>query len=257
MKLSIITVNLNNKAGLEKTIRSVAEQTFADFEYIIIDGGSTDGSADVIKKYANKIKDWVSEKDNGIYNAMNKGILKSSGEYLLFLNSGDYLLGKDILEKVFALNRTEDILYGNMMIDYGFGNLAKGIMPGQINFKHMMRDTLWHPVSFIRKELLLSLGMYDESLKITADYDFFLKAILVNKCSLYHLQETISVFSFDGISSLPANREIIQTERNSIQLRYFNQKQINDAIHRSISERIIEKLRQLICTRLTMPKRAK
>jgi len=246
MKLSIITVNLNNKAGLEKTIQSVVEQTFSDFEYIIIDGGSTDESVTVINKYAYKTKYWVSEPDNGIYHAMNKGISKATGNYCLFLNSGDYLSGKDILKKVFALNRTEDILYGNMMFDYGSGNLAKGIMPGQINFKHMMRDTLWHPVSFIRKELLLSLGMYDESLIITADYDFFLKAILVNKRSLYHLQITISVFSFDGISSLPANREIIQTERNSIQLRYFSRQQINDAIHRSISEKVIEKLRQLM-----------
>lgn len=246
MKLSIITINFNNSIGLEKTIQSVVKQTFSDFEYIIIDGGSTDESIAVIKKYAHKINYWVSEPDHGIYNAMNKGISKAAGNYCLFLNSGDYLLGKDILEKVFALKRTEDILYGNIIFDYGSGNHVKGVMPEQINFKHMMRDTLWHPVSFIRKELLLSLEMYDESLEIAADYDFFLKATVLNKCSLYHLQETISVFSFDGISSLAASREKIQTERNSIQLRYFSQKQIDDAIHKNIIEKVIGKLKKII-----------
>lgn len=246
MKLSIITINFNDKIGLEKTIQSVVEQTFTDFEYIIIDGGSTDESVSVIKKHANKIKYWVSESDQGVYHAMNKGIAKATGDYCLFLNSGDYLLEKDILKKVFTLNRTEDILYGNMIFDYGFNNLVKGVKPEQINFKHMMRDTLWHPVSFIRKELLLLLGMYDESLKIAADYDFFVRAILINKCITYHLPETISVFSHNGISSLPANREIIQAERNSIQLRYFSQKLINDAIHKSIFEKVIEKLKQII-----------
>ena len=89
MKLSIITINRNNAAGLRRTIESVVSQTYTEFEYIIIDGASTDESVDVIKEYADKITFWVSEPDNGIYNAMNKGILKAKGEYLLFLNSGD------------------------------------------------------------------------------------------------------------------------------------------------------------------------
>jgi len=239
MKLSVITINLNNNAGLEKTIQSVVEQTFTDFEYIIIDGGSTDESVAVIKQYAHKIKYWVSEPDHGIYHAMNKGISKATGNYCLFLNSGDYLFDRDILKKVFALNRTEDILYGNMMIDYNSGRLVKGTMPAQIDLKQLMRDTLWHPVSFIRKELLLSLGMYDESLEIAADYNFFIRAILINKCSTYHLQETISVFSCNGLSSMPANREKLQAERSSIQLRYFNPEQINDALHENYFDKII------------------
>ena len=87
MKLSIITINLNNAAGLRKTIQSVVNQTYIDFEYIIIDGFSSDGSIEVIKEYADRINYWVSEPDRGIYNAMNKGILKTSGEYIHFLNS--------------------------------------------------------------------------------------------------------------------------------------------------------------------------
>ncbi|MDR2910496.1 MAG: glycosyltransferase [Bacteroidales bacterium] len=95
MKLSIITINLNNVAGLQKTIESVVKQTFTDYEYIVIDGGSTDGSADIIKQHANKITYWVSEPDKGIYNAMNKGIRVAKGEYCLFLNSGDWLINSN------------------------------------------------------------------------------------------------------------------------------------------------------------------
>ena len=96
-KLSIITVNLNNCIGLQKTFDSLFEQIFKDFEQIVIDGGSTDGSRELIETNVDKISYWVSEKDSGIYNAMNKGIIKATGDYLLFLNSGDHLLHKNIL----------------------------------------------------------------------------------------------------------------------------------------------------------------
>ena len=89
MKFSIITINYNNKDGLEMTINSVLGQSFQGFEYIIIDGGSTDGSIDIIKKYESRIDYWVSEPDNGVYNAMNKGIRKATGDYINFMNSGD------------------------------------------------------------------------------------------------------------------------------------------------------------------------
>ena len=100
MKYSIITVNYNNKEGLRQTIESVIHQTFRDFEFIVIDGGSTDGSADVLKEYDAQITYWVSEKDNGIYNAMNKGIAKATGDYLNFMNSGDCFYTSDVLESV-------------------------------------------------------------------------------------------------------------------------------------------------------------
>ena len=101
-KLSIITINLNNAQGLEKTIKSVVSQTYSDYEYIIIDGASTDGSVDVIQEYRNKITYWVSEPDTGIYNAMNKGILKATGEYCQFLNSGDILVDNNVTERMLS-----------------------------------------------------------------------------------------------------------------------------------------------------------
>ena len=98
-QISIITINYNNASGLEKTIRSVVEQTYNEYEYIIIDGASSDKSKEVIQEYQRYIDFWCSEKDSGIYNAMNKGIQKASGEYLLFLNSGDVLNNSAVLDR--------------------------------------------------------------------------------------------------------------------------------------------------------------
>jgi glycosyltransferase involved in cell wall biosynthesis len=117
LKLSIITVNLNNAAGLRKTIESVRAQTFKDFEHIIIDGDSTDESVAVIKKFEDGFSYWVSEPDGGIYQGMNKGTRVAKGEYCLYLNSGDYLYNSKVLEKVFKEKFSEDLVYGNSIIE--------------------------------------------------------------------------------------------------------------------------------------------
>ncbi|HTB07765.1 MAG TPA: glycosyltransferase family 2 protein [Bacteroidia bacterium] len=220
-KLSIITINYNNKAGLEKTIKSIITQSFKDFEFIVIDGASNDGSVDVIHQHQDKIAKWVSEKDLGIYNAMNKGIGFAKGEYCLFLNSGDSLYESNTLEKVFATEPKEDIVYGNMLIDFS-GKKVLGEMPDTITFEHMMADTLWHPVSFIKRDLFAKYGNYREDLKIVSDYDFFIKAILVNKVSAKHIPVTISIFPTDGMSSQSSNAELIKAEREKVQSGYFS-----------------------------------
>lgn len=119
MKLSIITVNLNDKTGLEKTIKSVISQSFSDFEFIIIDGESTDGSIDIINQYKSKISYWVSEKDSGIYNAMNKGIRQAKGEYLYFLNSGDALHNENVLHHIFNDDPHAPFICGNFYMEVG------------------------------------------------------------------------------------------------------------------------------------------
>ena len=111
--LSIITINLNNREGLRKTIESVVNQTFQDFEFIVIDGASTDGSVEVIQDYP-RINYWISEPDTGIYNAMNKGIAKATGEYCLFLNSGDTLFQINTLTGILQSNPKGDIIFGNV-----------------------------------------------------------------------------------------------------------------------------------------------
>ena len=113
-KISVITINYNNKEGLEKTIESVVNQSLQDFEYIVIDGNSTDGSQEILEKYTAKISHAVSEPDTGIYNAMNKGIKAATGEYILFLNSGDEFYATQSLEKAAEHLTGEDIIYGNL-----------------------------------------------------------------------------------------------------------------------------------------------
>lgn len=115
MKLSIITINLNNLEGLKKTFESVFNQTFTDYEWIVIDGGSTDGSREFIEAHQDSFSYWSSEPDRGIYNAMNKGILQANGEYLSFLNSGDYYADSETLANVFCTNHEADILFGYMI----------------------------------------------------------------------------------------------------------------------------------------------
>ena len=238
-KISIITINLNNKLGLERTLHSVIEQTFSDYEFIVIDGDSTDGSKVLLNQFKKHFRHCVSEKDSGIYNAMNKGIQLASGNYFLFLNSGDTLCDPNTLANVFNHNDEAEIIYGNMIIDDGKGNKSMGKMPDRLTFKHMMRDTLWHPVSFISHAVFNKIGGYDEQLRITADYDFFLKAVLIEKVKTVHINLPVAVFVLDGISSQPRNRKELLKERRMVQLRYFSKSEIDAAQKITGSERFI------------------
>ena len=154
MKYSIITVNYNNKEGLRNTIESVIHQTYRDFEFIVIDGGSTDGSAEVLKEYDSQITYWVSEKDKGIYNAMNKGIAKATGDYLNFMNSGDCFYDEGVLSRVAHVESDADFIVGR---DYHFNErLQRGhasIQPPRTTMMHFFVATLDHQSSFIRREL--------------------------------------------------------------------------------------------------------
>jgi glycosyltransferase involved in cell wall biosynthesis len=225
--LSIITINLNNAAGLKKTIESVVGQTFKDYEYIVIDGGSTDGSVEVMNAHKGELKESISEKDSGIYNAMNKGIRFATGEYCLFLNSGDYLYKKDVLENVFKAMDKEGIVYGDMIFEKPDGTKEVGKMPDTVTLEYMVKDTIWHPVSFIKRELFTKYGGFKEDLKIASDYDFFLKTILFKNVSTKHLPLIVSVYPFDGISSQEGNFELIKRERRQIQLQYIDRKELN------------------------------
>ena len=195
-KLSIITVNLNNAKGLQKTIKSVISQTFTDYEYIVIDGGSTDDSEKIIKKYADKITYWVSEPDKGIYNAMNKGISKTKGEYLQFLNSGDLLIAETALDEVFFEFPDKDIVYGNLKTTKEIT-----VYPDKLTYSFFFAGTLGHPSSFIKKELFEKYGNYNEQNKIVSDWEFFISAIIFNNCSYQNIKKTISFYEGGGLSS--------------------------------------------------------
>jgi len=217
MKLSIITVNLNNREGLQRTIDSVICQTFRDFEWIVIDGGSTDGSRELIEQYADHFAYWVSEPDKGIYNAMNKGIKVAKGEYLQFLNSGDWIVDKNTLERCFSHDTTADILYGDLFFCDG-ENMERCCYPKQLSIRYFYNLSLGHPSSFIKRGLLQD-EPYDENLKIVSDWKFFLSQALKNK-KFEHIDEMVSCFDTSGVSS--NNEELIVQERESVLKKELN-----------------------------------
>ena len=200
MKLSVITVNLNNKSGLKKTIESVVSQTYRDFEWIIIDGGSTDGSRELIEEYADCLSYWVSEPDQGIYNAMNKGIRASCGEYLLFLNSGDCLYNKDVLHNVVPLLSDKDIYVGNEKR----GNVIWEPEVDDIgDMCELMTVRNIPPQStFVHRRVFDIYGPYDENKKIMSDWDLFYKALILGTATIEKLPYIISDFDIYGISTI-------------------------------------------------------
>lgn len=220
--LSIITVNLNNYDGLEKTINSVIKQNADYIEFIIIDGNSSDGCVELIKKNEENITYWVSEKDNGIYQAMNKGITVATGKYCLFLNAGDVLYENDTINKLMLENLTGDIINFN---SYVVGKHQPKTMvksKKNINFFDFYKHTIIHQATLIKKELFTKVGLYNESLKIVSDWEFFIKALFKENCSYQSSNLILSVFDSDGISSKPENREISLKERNDILELHFS-----------------------------------
>jgi glycosyltransferase involved in cell wall biosynthesis len=206
MKFSLITINLNNKIGLEKTIQSIRNQTFTDFEYIIIDGGSVDGSLSVIMRYSNNINNWISEQDKGIYNAMNKGIIKTTGEYLLFLNSGDCLVNPKVLEIANNCENKADLIYGNLIRKKTNKKYKIVKYPGKLSFYHFYANvpSLHQQATFIKRTLFDNYGYFREDFKIISDWEFFLRCIILNNCSTKYIDLNITLFDSTGISSNPS-----------------------------------------------------
>ncbi|MDF2447535.1 MAG: glycosyltransferase [Bacteroidota bacterium] len=216
MQLSIITINFNNAYGLRKTIESVVNQTFKDFEYIVIDGASSDDSVDLIKNYQKDITYWVSEKDRGIYHAMNKGIKKATGEYCLFLNSGDWLINSNVLENVFDFFPDKDIVYGNLENSYGVDFYSD-----ELKYSTFFYSSIGHPVSFIRKNLFDKIGLYNESLQIVSDWEFFIIALFKYSCSYQHIDIVITFFEGGGVSSNELSRQLQIDERREVLKQQF------------------------------------
>lgn len=216
MKLSIITINYNNKQGLVQTISSVRAQATRDFEYIVIDGGSTDGSVDVIKENEDIIDYWVSERDHGIYEAMNKGVKAAIGEFLQFLNSGDCLNSIDIIKLVSPhLTDKIDLLSGYTVRSTSDGRhlREKAGSPDFMTVTSMFEAPLSHAGSFIRRSLLVKRP-YDEQFKIVSDWKFFMEASLFDNIRYQHIDLDIAVFDSSGISSCASDRH--QMERKMV-----------------------------------------
>lgn len=236
MKLSIVTINWNNATGLEKTMQSVASQTFKEFEYIVIDGGSTDDSVNVIKVHESDFAHlkWVSEPDSGIYNAMNKGIRMASGDYIQILNSGDCLAAPDVTERMLKALKEKDvpsILYGNMVKCFPDGRrLVDKCFAGQeITMLGMYTGTLNHDPAYIRRDLFGKYGYYDESLKIVSDWKWYLQAIIFGGEKPKYVDLDVTLFDMTGISENGGqNRELINQEKRMVLEQLINPQFLHD-----------------------------
>lgn len=210
--ITVITVTYNSKDNLEKTVQSVLNQSYENIEYIIIDGSSTDGTVDIIKKYEDKIDYWVSEKDAGIYDAMNKGIALAMGEYIMFMNSGDRFFDINVLKELSVFlrkNQYPEIIYGKTVLEYD-ENYKKIENPGE-NIKFWFGLPFCHQ-SMVIKTKLQKGNLFNTSYNIYSDYDNYYK-LWVEEHQFTYVDETISCFNFDGLSSrltLEGFREMYQ-----------------------------------------------
>ena len=202
MILSIITINYNNCAGLKRTIDSVVSQSFQEFEWIIIDGGSTDGSLELIERYSPHFSYWVSEPDKGVYQAMNKGIERAEGEYLLFLNSGDWLVDANTLQKCLSYGFSADVIYGDSLFVFE-NQIVEYRYPSPLSLNDLYTGFLGHASSFIRSSILKK-EKYNEDYRIVSDWEFWIKLAMRNG-SFFHIDEFISYFDTTGISSTEDN----------------------------------------------------
>lgn len=216
MKLSIITINYNNGVGLEQTIKSVINQTSKEFEYIIIDGNSTDDSYAVILKYKQHLKHWVSETDRGIYHAMNKGIMLAQGEYCQFLNSGDTLVDGEVVAKMLQKMPNSGIVIGNMLKKLPNGKILKDIGVGnnEITLFTLYKGSLNHSPAYIKRSLFEKYGFYDEKLRIVSDWKWYIIAIVLEEEKVIYVDIDVSIFCLDGISTL--NIPLLQSERTKV-----------------------------------------
>lgn len=202
MKISVITVCYNSEKTIRRTIESVLNQKYPDTDYIIIDGESTDGTVNIIREYEKEIAYWCSEKDNGIYDAMNKGINKSKGDIIAFMNSDDWYENNIFEEVAIYFQKTNiEILYGDYNIVWS-DNLTEKVCLDELNLNNLYyKNMLCHQAVFMKRELFNRVGMYNLCYKFAADYEWILRAYL-NHVKFGYFPKVICYFRFGGASAV-------------------------------------------------------
>lgn len=214
MNISIITINYNDAPGLEATLDSIRSQTVKPVEVIVVDGGSTDGSREVILRNEDLLTRWVSEPDGGIYPAMNKGIRQAEGEYLLFLNSRDTLCDPDVIADLSRYEAETSFLYGKVSCRDRRREEEINVTDVGLTLWHFFKGTLPHQATLIRRTLFERYGLYDESYRIVSDWKFFLVAIGLHGESAAFCDRYISVFDTAGFSN--THPELVWRERSEV-----------------------------------------
>lgn len=217
-QISIITINRNNKEGLFRTINSVVSQTFLEYEYIVIDGASSDGSVGILKQFKDKIDYWISESDTGIYNAMNKGIQKAKSEYCIFMNSGDCFCHDNVLKEIFLHNLYGDIICGNALFEQSENHKKRIVYSPNNNFRasDIILSSLPHQSTLIKTKLFHEIHLYNESYSIFSDWAFVLEMIFIHNKKYQNINVLISRCDTTGISSNPKNAPLMELEYFSV-----------------------------------------
>lgn len=235
-KLSIITVNYNDAKGLRETYKSIAAQTFRDFEWLIIDGGSTDGSKDFLLEHQAETAWCCSEPDGGIYNAMNKGVEHADGKYLLFMNSGDSLFEPTTLEKVFDKTPDADVLYGDWREIQPMRLRKTCRSPKHVSYHYFATRPICHQTAFIRAALLKQ-SPYDETYRICADWAKWVE-LSRDGCSFLYVPVTVCNYRRDGISYHA--KEQLQEEHKRILKEFYDEDEaeVIDALLTKVDTRL-------------------
>ncbi len=230
---SIITINYNGINGLRQTLASVANQTFENFEYVVIDGGSSDGSKELIESYRENIDFWVSEPDNGIYDAMNKGLKKVTGDYVYFLNSGDYFLFPEVLnliDKEISKTSPDFLMAGVLKSNPSTGEYSAE-PPSIIDKISLFKKMVCHQALFVNKTIFNEIGDFDLSYKLKGDYEWLLRAVNHKNYKFEYFDAVITFYPLEGASDtlyskysvkeIPAIRKRYFTPKNEIFLRRY------------------------------------
>jgi glycosyltransferase involved in cell wall biosynthesis len=221
LKLSVITINYNNQKGLAKTMESVAAQRWQQFEYVVIDGGSIDGSKDLITGNQ-RINYYISENDKGVYHAMNKGIQAAKGDYIIFMNSGDCFYDAAVLEDVQShFHGEHGVIYGNSVFVNDAGYREEKFPPAKVSFGHFIHDGLNHQAVFIKRSLFFKHFLYNESYKLNSDWEFFIYVLCKENEPYLYINRFICFYDFTGFSSSLAVRNSFDEERAATMRKYF------------------------------------
>ncbi len=210
----------NEVQRIRRTSDSIVSQRFKDFEWIVIDGGSTDGTVDILKEYRSRIKYFISEADEGIYHAMNKGLNKASGEYIYFLNGGDYIASRNAIKDLFEYLQNE-IAVANILFIFPNGKkIIRNFSQNTLDKDYLYWRGFPHQATIIHSELFKRSGLYDTNYKICADRDFFCRAVIIHKAKVQYIPVHLAVFYQDGISF--NKKDLVKIERKKIRKKYFS-----------------------------------
>jgi len=202
VKISVITVCYNSESCIENAVKSVMSQTYKDVEYIIIDGKSTDKTLELLSKYKHNISKIISEKDTGIYDAMNKGIEHATGDIIYFLNSDDYLYDKNVLRDVVSVFIKDEkllLVYGDVIYQNSENDTRELRSFRHVSRKNLLYENLCHQAVFARRSLFREIGCFDISYKIVADYDWLLKVFNSFHPRVFNFNRIIAVFTYGGM----------------------------------------------------------